>query len=452
MKNSRLTARNRSTILTIAFALLAVLAGALGQRLSSAKPAVPRVEQRGMDRVVQELFSDVRGRVERQPWDPQSWGQYGMCLLQHERPREALLCFGQARKLDPGNPRWPWYTVMILEQTDLAAAAVELEQAFALAPDALHVRLKLAATKLALGDATVAEELLQEIPPESAAAADSVLQRVRAARLRNAPLEALKILDNARKRNSGLSSDLYQEAAVAALQAGQPQLAASLRAESLLQPPLQPFPDPWLAALRAFDVSGGVDSAAADQLRGQGRLPEAAARLAALARRFPDRSRPALNLALTLRDQGQLEQAANDLQDLAGRFPMDPLVHFHLAVTYAQLGQQDAAVKSLHICLQIKPDYGLARSALADLLAAAGRSPEAVSEAERAVADSPGELWVHFGLVRLLLSAGQLSRARQVLDQTAALPTAAGALEQAELRRLREDLQAAEKDSQGGAE
>jgi tetratricopeptide (TPR) repeat protein len=147
------------------------------------------------------------------------------------------------------------------------------------------------------------------------------------------------------------------------LQAGQPNVAASLRAESLQQPPLQPFPDPWLAALRAFDVSGSVDSTTADQLRGQGRLSEAATRLAARARRFPDRSRPALNLALARRDQGQLEQALDDLQKLAERFPTDPLVHFHLAVTLAQLGRQDAATSSLHTCLQIKPDYGLARSA-----------------------------------------------------------------------------------------
>ena len=451
MKHSGLSARGRSALLATAFATLAVLMIVLGRRLSSVTPIVPRVDQRGMDRVVLELFSDVRGRVERQPWDPQSWGQYGMCLLQHERPREALLCFGQASELDSGNPRWPWYTAMILEQTDLAAAVAQLERVFALAPDALHVRLKLAATKLALGDSVVAEELLRDVPSESAAAADSMLQRVRAARLRNAPLEALKILDNARKFKSSLSSDLYQEAAVAALQAGQPNVAASLRAESLQQPPLQPFPDPWLAALRAFDVSGGVDSTTADQLRGQGRLSEAATRLAALARRFPDRSRPALNLALARRDQGQLEQALDDLQKLAERFPTDPLVHFHLAVTLAQLGRQDAATSSLHTCLQIKPDYGLARSALADLLAAGGRLSEALSEAERAVADSPSELWVHFGQVRLLLAGGQLSRARTVLDQAASLPAAGGAGEQAELRRLLEDLEAADRGSQGGA-
>lgn len=451
MKNSRLSARIRSALLACAFAILAVLVVVLGRRISSGTLAAPRVDQPGMDRVVQELFSDVRGRVERQPWNPQSWGQYGLCLLQHERPREALLCFRQASELDSGNPRWPWYAAMILEQTDLAAAATELERAFTRSPDALHVRLKLAATKLAMGDSAAAEKLLWDVPLESAAAAESVLQQVRAARLRNAPLDALKILDKARSVSMSLSSELFQEAAVAALQAGQPELAKSLRAESLQQPPLQPFHDPWLAALRAFDVSGGVDSATADQLRGQGRLFEAATRLAALARRFPDRSRPALNLALARRDQGQLEEAADDLRGLAERFPADPLVHFHLAVTQAQLGQSDAATKSLRNCLQLKPDYGVARSALADLLAADGRLSEALSEAERAVADSPGELWVHFGLVRLLLSGGQLSRARQVLDLAASLPTAGGAGEQAELRRLHEDIEAAEQGSQGGA-
>jgi predicted Zn-dependent protease len=76
---------------------------------------------------------------------------------------------------------------------------------------------------------------------------------------------------------------------------------------------------------------------------------------------------------------------------------------------------------------------------------------EALSEAERAVADSPSELWVHFGQVRLLLAGGQLSRARTVLDQAASLPAAGGTGEQAELRRLLEDLEAADNGSQGGA-
>jgi tetratricopeptide (TPR) repeat protein len=313
----------------------------------------------------------------------------------------------------------------------------------------VHVRLKLAATKLSLGEWDTTEELLRPIAKDSAATAASLLERARAARLRNAPRDVLKILEEGRGQSSSLSAELLEEAAVAALQSGQPELARSLRLEAVQYPRQPQVEDPWLAGLRAFDVSGGADSAAADQLRAQGRLADAATRLAALARRFPDRSRPALNLALARRDQGQPEQAAAELRQLAERFPEDPLVHFHLAVTEAQLGRIEAALAALVESLRVKPDYGMARAALADLLAAGGRVSEAVVEAERAAADSPAEIWIHFGLIRLRIAAGQLDRARQAMDLAAALPSVHGKNEQVELQRLREELAAAVQ-TQGG--
>ena len=442
-------ARWRSGLLAGVFLGISVLVVVFGTNGSASLIPVPQFDQRGMDRVVLALLSDVRGRVERQQGDAEAWGQYGMCLLQHDRPREALLCFRQARQLDPQNPRWPWFSAMILEQTDLAAAVAELQRAFDLSPAAVHVRLKLAATKLSLGEWDTTEELLRPIAKDSAAAAASLLERARAARLRNAPSDVLKILEEGRGQSSSLSAELLEEAAVAALQSGQPELARSLRLEAVQYPRQPQVEDPWLAGLRAFDVSGGADSAAADQLRAQGRLADAATRLAALARRFPDRSRPALNLALARRDQGQPEQAAAELRQLAERFPEDPLVHFHLAVTEAQLGRIEAALAALVESLRVKPDYGMARAALADLLAAGGRVSEAVVEAERAAADSPAEIWIHFGLIRLRIAAGQLDRARQAMDLAAALPSVHGKNEQVELQRLREELAAAVQ-TQGG--
>lgn len=442
-------ARWRSGVLAGVFLGISVLVAVSGRNRAAIHIPVPQFDQRGMDRVVLALLSDVRGRVERQQGDAEAWGQYGMCLLQHDRPREALLCFRQARRLDSLNPRWPWFSAMILEQTDLAAAVAELQLAFNLAPDAVHVRLKLAATKLAQGDWATTEELLRPIAKDSAAAAASLLERARAARLRNTPSEVLKILEDGREQSSSLSAELLEEAAVAALQSGQSELARSLRLEAVQYPRQPQVEDPWLAGLRAFDVSGGADSAAADQLRAQGRLEDAAARLAVLARRFPDRSRPALNLALARRDQGQPEQALAELRKLVKRFPGDPLVHFHLAVTEAQLGRIEPALANLSESLRLKPDYGIARSALADLLAAGGRVSEAVVEAERAVMDSPGEIWIHFGLIRLLITAGQLDRARQAMDLASALPDVHGKNEQVELQQLREGLAAAVQ-GQGG--
>lgn len=411
---------------------------------------IPVIDQPAMDRMVSELLRDVRQRVERQPDDADAWGEYGMCLLQHERPREALICFLQAQQLDGTEPRWAWFAASIFEQTDLTAAQRQLETVLKLLPDAPHVRLRLASMKLAAGDPAAAEQLLLPLAADPQAAAECAVQRLRAARLRGDAAAAIELLAAAEKAGA-VSNRLLEEAAVAVLQAGRPDEAKALQTKAANAPPLISVTDPWSAGLLAFDISGSVSSVQADQLRQQGRYGEAASRLAALARRFPDRSRPALNLALAKREQGDLQAALQELRELVVRFPTDPMVGFHLAVTEAQLGNTAAARDVLQSCLRQKPDYGIARAALADLLAADGLVDEGILEVERAVADSPGDVWIRFSLIRLLLTAGRSERAAEQLQLVATSAAARGAAEQQELQRLQRELTAIESGQQGAA-
>ena len=445
------SARRRSAAAACLFLAIASAMFWFGWKYGITAAEIPVINQPGMDRLVIDLLRDVRQRVEQRPYSAGAWGEFGMCLLQHDRPREALTCFLQAQQLDPGEPRWPWFAGSILEQTDLAAAQRQLERVFTLLPDAAHVRLRLASLRLAAGDAASVEQLLLPLAARPEAAGECAVQRLRAARLLGDTTAALEVLAAARTGNA-ISNRILEEAATAVLQAGRLDEARALRLEAAGAPPLIPVSDPWATGLLAFDVSGSVSSVQADQLRGQGRFSEAAARLAALARRFPDRSRPALNLALARREQGDLPGASADLHQLQGRFPNDPLVKFHLAVSEAQLGNTRAAMNWLQECLKQKPDYGIARAALADLMAADGRPEEGIVEAERAAADSPEDVWIRFGLIRLLLTAGRREPAARQLQVAAALPSAAGAAEQQELQRLQQMLAAIETGKTGAPE
>lgn len=72
-----------AAVLLIAAALVFLKRGAVPTAES------PVVSIPGASPAVLDLLQDLRSRVERQPDSASAWGDYGLCLMQHERPREA---------------------------------------------------------------------------------------------------------------------------------------------------------------------------------------------------------------------------------------------------------------------------------------------------------------------------------------------------------------------------
>lgn len=413
-------------------------------------PKIPQYSGQGASRSVVSLLTDLRERLQRQPESATAWGDYGMALMQHERPAEALQCFAAAALLAPQDARWPHLSGVILEQTDVQRATERYAAAVGLQPDAAQSGLRLVSVLLTQGQFQAAESRLQQLAERFPHEPDVWLQRIRLARLMDAPDQALHWLQAARQQQA-VSDLLLREVAGIRLQQGQADEARQLLEESRHTQPHTAARDPWLEQLRAFDASGAVASAQADLQRQQGRLDQAVRTLSTLASRFPERSRPALNRALALRDQGNMAEALADLSSLAAGFPADPLIHFHLAVTTAQAGQPAQALQSLERCLQLKPDYGLARAVRADLLDAAGQAAAAVAEYRQAVLDTPGDPWIRFGLVHLLLRQKQTADAAAALQPVEALLLPEQQAEMAELQRLQAELkQAAVTDSAAG--
>jgi len=399
--------------------------------------AIPTIEPNEVTAVVAEALTDLRRRLEKNPASAALWGQYGMCLMQHDRPREAITCFEMAKQLDPQEPRWHYFTGIILEQTDLSAAVAHFETALRLDSNFEPLRLRLVAALMTLGSFESAQQHLERLSQNPECHGSVYVQLARIARLQNTPDEATRWLELARSRNS-VSRDLLLEVARSKQQQGRADEAAALLHENA--PMLTAVADSWMEQVQRTDVSGAVASLSADQLRQQGQLDQAAQVLATLARRFPERSRPALNLALTLRDQGRLQEAAAETERLCQAFPDDPLLRFHHAVMQSQLGDRAGAMQSLETCLALKPDYGMARAAWADLLALDGRTDECLTAYRRAKLDSPSDPWIRLGLINQLFRNGKTSEARDELESADAIVDANQPAAVQELNRLRQLL------------
>lgn len=395
--------------------------GASAKFLLAPQPVVPEVDLSQISEPVAKRLRDVRERVEQQPHSASAWGEYAMYLMQHDRPSEALICFRRAAELDATDARWHYFQGVILVQKDLDAAVTAFDQALRVQPDSVPCKLRLVSARLTLGDFETARVLLLKLRESSPRVAEVWEQGARLERLAGTPEAALKWLEQARSTGV-VSPELLRETARVQLQLGHSDEARALSEEAGRLPPVAPVNDPWLEQLKVLDVSGAVAATTADQQRSDGRLDLATNTLSTLARRFPERSRPALNLALALRDQGRTAEAIQQLRSLVEKFPADALVHFHLAITLAQAGSVSEAMPEIDRCLELKPDYGMARAMRADLLDAGGDSATAQAEYERAIVDSPGEVWIRFGYLQLLVrrelwkdAAVQLQEAAKIL-------------------------------------
>ncbi len=127
----------RSGWLGVAAATLVLVLGAyLYQRFSGLGLPPPDVNLEGADPAVAAAVADCRARVQQSPHSAQAWGKLGMVLLVHEFQPQAVLCFAQAERLDPHEPRWPYFQALAaLLRTDLQAARAQLERAVPLCGD-----------------------------------------------------------------------------------------------------------------------------------------------------------------------------------------------------------------------------------------------------------------------------------------------------------------------------
>jgi len=104
--------------------------------------------------IVAAVVEQGRAQVQQSPHSAEAWGKLGMVLLVHQFQPQAAICFDQAEKLDPREPRWPYFQALeALLRTDLQAARGKLERAVSLCGDEWDgPRLSLAEVLLGLED------------------------------------------------------------------------------------------------------------------------------------------------------------------------------------------------------------------------------------------------------------------------------------------------------------
>ena len=108
---------------------------------------------------------EARLRVREAPKSDAAWGRLGMILMIHDFRTQGNICLAQAERLNPREPRWPYYQALgALLHAEPEAALPKLERTVALCGDETDApRVRLAELLLSQNRLEEAEKQLQHL-------------------------------------------------------------------------------------------------------------------------------------------------------------------------------------------------------------------------------------------------------------------------------------------------
>jgi tetratricopeptide (TPR) repeat protein len=427
-------------LLAILLVIVAVTAGGIilhGYLKTPAPPVPPEVRGDRLEPAVVSAVNVIREQVLKEPRSAERWGDLGEVFLANELEEDSAVCFAEAERLDPGNPRWPYFqSGPLLNRGEREGAVVFLTRAverYEAAGEASPApRLRLAETLLFLGRQAEAEAHLrhaQDRQPDD--------PRVRY----DLGLLAMAREDWPTARahlHRCLGSPMTQKKARVQLAAvctrmGDLTNAEEFQAQAERLPPDQDWIDPFITEYLHFAVKKKNRYKLAEQYETAGRFRDAADVLRPLAAEFPDDYLAQMTLGKTLGQMGDFQEAEPALRRGLSLAPEKVQGHYYLGLLLFKKGEavnrggesERAQANALfreaadlaRQALKIKADYGYAHMVLGLSLKQLGERDQALASLRQAVRCNPEFAELHFHLGEMLAEDGQGAEARPRLQQ-----------------------------------
>jgi tetratricopeptide (TPR) repeat protein len=417
-------------------------------------PAPPEVPLAEADPALAAAIEAARRKVRQQPFSADAWGQLGKLLRAAEDYGEqAGVCFAQAERLDPANPRWPYLRGEGLVTRDPDAALPHLRRAVELCAhrdtDNLAPRLRLAEVLLAKGQCEEAEtalhSALQSNPDEPSLYLDLGLAAFARDDLEASRAHLLRCQESPFTRQRGCA-----QLAAVCQRLGDEAAAADFSRRAAALPRDAHWIDPYLAECLQLAVGKSSRFRAIEELETQGHFPEAVRQLRTLVAESAD-YRAYVALGKDLGQLGDYQGAEEALQTAAWLAPEKTQAYYYLArLSWGQAEQrrrQDsdparalagfrAAADYARQALTRKPDHAMAHMILGLSLKYLGQRVEALASLRTAVTCGPDLAYPHLYLGEMLAEDGQEVEARTHLEQAVRLAPADDPQPRAALERL----------------
>jgi tetratricopeptide (TPR) repeat protein len=353
----------------------------------------------------------------------------GLLLLAHEYRGECIPCFTEAERLDPVEPRWPYYLGLVLPLVgELEQAICKLRRAVELRPREAELQLRLAELLLAQGEIAEAKTTFADLVSSSgttisqgspgarqALTSRAQLGLARAAHAAGDVNESLKLLNQCRESPYARKAALTLMAEVRQTQGETVAVDRLLRqAEDL--PDDQNWPDPFVEECLRLQTGQTALLSRAAKLLNEDRAQQASELLMRAVESHPDSSRAWLLLGracLRLHNLPGAEQAFGQAVRL------DPNVadaQFYMGVVLFEHGNHLGAAARFRTATNLKPDYSLAHFNLGQCLKREGDQKAAIEAFRTAVRYKPHFAQAHRELGELLAQQGDLEQAQKYLQ------------------------------------
>lgn len=397
---------------------------------------VPAANLEGLEEPVARQLESLRELVEARVADSEATaaelaealGELGRHYHAYQLVEAAEECYTIARRLEPGDFRWP-YLMGYLYQSGgrLEEALEQYQRALSIVPGVAPALIRLGNTYLELNRPEEAEKALGEalrLDPTATAAMASLGQLYLSA---GRHAEAVDALEQALELEPAADL-LYYPLGQAYRGLGEMDKArASLarRGEVGVRPA-----DPVIDDLDRLTTGERVHLLRGRAAFDAGRFAEAADEFRSAVEAAPESVRARVNLASALAAAGEADEAIGHLEDVVEIAPGNATAWFNLGLLYRDRGDLEAAARSLAEAIGYEKDDAEMRLRLADVLRRLGRIEEVVPHYGKAVALEPGLEDAWLGEAQSLAALGRFEESITRLETAHKLMPTSGQVAQ----------------------
>jgi len=385
---------------------------------------LPAVNLDGKDPQIASLIERATTAVKLAPRSGNAWGTLGAALIAHKFEKEAVVCFAEAERLQPQEPRWPYLHGLALRNGDPDSALQKLTRAAQLTPDSMPTpRLRVADLLIERGRLDEAEGYLQAVLEKHPAHPHAQLGMGKIELARGNLAEALKRLEKltddpqTARASTALIATIHQRMGNDAAADEASKRVSTMGADAALV-------DPFLDETATLKSGMQAWLTQADRLRKNGQLTEAIALFEKAVATYRDSPIAWQLLGQAYLDQKNYRAAEKALLKAVHLAPDLAEAHFQLGSAFYLQELPRRAAECFQRSVELRPIYAPGYYNLGLALSAAGLQSQAVEAFQTAIRYEPQAAPIHRQLGAALALDGRFKEAVESLQRAVELDPA----------------------------